>query len=139
MDAKVAEHREELTYLWAENLYKIENLDEAKSKFSWLIEKFPNSRWVPKAIYTIGEINLKQENHDEALSAFQKLVDKFPHSEFTTEAERRIANLTDNFIRPIPDPDPIDKTMYVTASDLQRAREGPRCIPTLYRPHHTIP
>ena len=120
---QVPKHEEELTYLWAENLYKIGDLDQAKSKFSWLIETFPNSRWVPKALYTIVEINLKQGNSDAALSTFQILVEGFPHSEFKAKAERRIAELTpptDNDVKPIPNPDPMDKAMYITASDLKR-------------------
>ena len=127
LDAKVAKHQEELTYLWAENLYKIRNLDQAKSKFSWLIEKFPNSRWVPEALYAIGEINLKQGNQDEALNTFQKLIDEFPDSKFKPEAERHVAKLKHSFNNgrgsqehPIPNPEPIDKIMYNTASDLMR-------------------
>ena len=127
LDAKVAKHQEELTYLWAENLYKIRNLDQAKSKFSWLIEKFPNSRWVPEALYAIGEISLKQGNQDEALNTFQKLIDEFPDSKFKPEVERHVAKLkhsSDNGRgsqeHPIPNPKPRDKIMYNTASDLMR-------------------
>ena len=123
LDTQVGKHQEELNYLWAEILHKTEKLNHAKSKFSWLIEKFPSSRWVPKALYTIGVINLKQGIRDEALSTFQKLVDEFPHSEFEPEAKRRITELappTDDGSRPIPVPDPIPKTMYITASDLNQ-------------------
>ena len=76
----VPKHQEELTYLWAEILYRIGNLDQAKSKFSWLIEKFPNSDWVPEGLYAIGNINVKQKNYNEALSSFQKLIDEFSNS-----------------------------------------------------------
>ena len=92
-NTQVAKHQEELTYLWAENLYKIDDLNQAKSKFSWLVEKFPNSRWVPEALYAIGEISLKQGNQDEALNTFQQLIEKFPHSKFKPEAEQRIAKI----------------------------------------------
>ena len=92
-NAYVAKHQEELTYLWAEILYKIEDFEQAKVKFVWLIEKFPNSRWVAKALYTIGNINYQQQNYEEAKSIFQKLVDEFPHSEFKMEGERRIAEI----------------------------------------------
>lgn len=126
LDAKVPMHQEELNYLWAEILYKTGDLNQAKPKFSWFIEKFPSSRWVPKALCTIGEINFKQENYNEALSAFQKLVDKFPHSELGVEAEQRIVeieNLVNNDIPPDPpkpDPEAEAKAMYNTASDLKQ-------------------
>ncbi len=93
LDAQVAKHQEELTYLWAEILYKTYKLDQATAKFSWLIEKFPNSRWRQKALYAIADINFKQENYDEAVKGFQKLIADFPHSEFKTEVEQRIEEI----------------------------------------------
>ena len=123
LDTQVIKHQEELSYLWSEVLYKMGDLDQAESKFFWLINTFPNSRWVPKALYTIGEINLKQGNRDEALNTFQKLVDGFPHSEFKAKTEHRIAELTPspgNSKKLIPNPDPIPKIMLITASDLKR-------------------
>ena len=92
-NAYVPKHREELTHLWAEILYKIEDFEQAKAKFTWLIEKFPKSRWVAKALYTIGDINYQHQNYEEAKSIFQELIDEFPNSEFKIEGERRIAEM----------------------------------------------
>ena len=92
-NAYVAKHQEELIYLWAETLYKIEDFEQAKTKFTELREQFPNSRWVAKALYTIGNINYQQQNYEEAKSTFQKLIDEFPNSEFKIEGERRIAEI----------------------------------------------
>ena len=119
LDAQVVKHKEELTYLWAETLYKIGKRDQAKSKFSWLIEKFPNSQWVPKALYTIGEIHYQQKNYEDALNTFQKLVTDFTHSEFKEKAELRIAELTQLCDDPPPPPTECE-TMYNTASNLQQ-------------------
>ena len=119
LDAKVAKHEEELTYLWAETLYKTGKLEEAKSKFSGLVEKFPKSQRVPKALYAIGDINYQQENCEEALNAFQKLVTEFPHSEFRQNAELRIAELTRLCDDP-PPPETECETVYRAAFDLQR-------------------
>ena len=117
--AQVPKHQEELTYLCAEILYKTGDLNQADSKFSRLVEKFPNSRWVPKALYTIGDINARQENDDEALRSFQKLVNEFPHSEFKEKAEEHIAKLLppDHPDPPRPDPDGQDKALLDEASD----------------------
>ncbi len=93
-DTQVAKYQEELTYLWAENLYAIEEHNQAKFKFAQLIEKFPKSQWIPKALYRVAEINYQQENYDAALAKFQELVERFPHSELMGEAERRISELT---------------------------------------------
>ena len=127
LKAQLAEHQEELTYLWAETLYKTGNLDQAESKFSRLIEKFPHSHWVEKALYTTAEINYQQQNYNTAQETFQKLIAEFPHSDFKAKAEQRIIELKylvdndeDSQERPTPNPEPIDKTMYIAASNLKQ-------------------
>ena len=141
-NAYVAKHQEELTYLWAEVLYKIEDFEQAKAKFAWLVEKSPNSRWVAKALYTIGDISYQQQNYEEARSTFQKLIDEFPNSGFKIEGERRIADieqlvdvgqkqlfenetLSAEFDEPVPAPPKSDlelqaEAMYNTASHLRQ-------------------
>lgn len=121
--AQVAEHREELTHLWADILYKIKRLDLAESKFNQLIKNFPKSRWIPKALYIIGKINYQQENKEKALSTFQRLVDEFPGSDFKADAERYIAELlpSDDPKPPKPpDVPPSDKTMIDKANNLKQ-------------------
>ena len=133
LDTKVAKHQEELTYLWAEILYKTGDLNQAKSKFLMLIEKFPKSRWMEKALYTIAEINYQQQNYNEALNTFQKLIAEFPHSAFKAKAEQRMTQIElltqqrgsseesdddSNWFN--PDPERQAKTMYDAASDLKQ-------------------
>ena len=125
--AYVAGHREELTHLWADILYKTREFDLAESKFKQLISDFPNSQWRSKALYIIGEINYQQENKETALSTFQRLVDEFPHSEFTAEATQRINELLllvdpdpSNPEPPDPYPVPPDEAMYNNATNLKQ-------------------
>ena len=125
--AYVAGHGEELTHLWADILYKTGKFDLAESKFNQLISDFPNSRWIPKALYIIGEINYQQEDKDAALSTFQRLVNEFPHSTFTAKAEQRISELSvsddadsndsDSPHRESPSPDVV---MYNKATNLKQ-------------------
>ena len=127
LDAETVNHQEELIYLWAETLYKTGDLDQAKSKFSWLTETFPNSHRVEKALYMIGEINYQEENCEEALNAFQKLIDEFPYSDFIAEAEKRIAEIRllidgENSYEDTDEDEYIyqDQVMYQAASNLQQ-------------------
>ena len=127
LETQVVKHKEELTYLWAETLYKTGKLDQAKSKFSWLMEKFPNSRWVSKSLNAIGDINYQQENYNAALNVFQKLIAEFPHSEFKAESERRVAEIRLLIDGENSDEDTDedeyayqDQVMYQTASNLHR-------------------
>ena len=123
LDTQVARYKEELTYLWAENLYKIAEINKAESEFDYLIEKFPNSRWVPNALYTMAEIAYQQDNCEKTLNILQKLVTEFPQSTLKQEAERRIVELNElcNELPP-PPPPPLDpcKEIYNTAFDLQQ-------------------
>ena len=123
----VAEHREELTHLWADILYETGEFDSAESKFNQLISDFPNSRWIPKALYIIGEINYQQGDRNAALSPFQRLVDEFPNSEFTAKAKQSINELlfSNDTEQPGPDqpetePTSQDIVMYNDATNLKQ-------------------
>lgn len=134
LDTQIIKYQEELTYLWAETLYKTGDPDQAESKFKRLIEKFPNSRWVPKALYTIGEINYQQQHYDKARETFQKLIAEFSHSDFKVYAEQRIAEIKlmtakrkssedsdkDDYDWFNPDLKPDAKTMYDDARELKQ-------------------
>ena len=118
----VAVQQEEPIHLWADILYKTGKFDSAASKFNQLIKNFPKSRWTPKALYIIGEINYQQENRQKALSTLKRLVDEFPHSEFTVEARRRIKELSSDDPVP-PDPEPVpsqEVVMYKEATNLKQ-------------------
>ncbi len=126
--AYIAGYGEELTHLWADILYKTGKFDLAESKFNELISDFPNSQWIPKALYIIGEINYQQEDKDAALRTFQRLVKEFPHSAFTAEAEQRISELSvsdsaDSNDSDSPNPPETtspDVVMYNKATDLKQ-------------------
>lgn len=123
LDTQVSRYQEELTYLWAENLYKTREPNQAKSKFADLIEKFPKSQWVPKALYTMAEITYQQDDCEKSLNIFQELVTEFPQSEFAQQAERRIVELNEECNEPPPPPlppVPSDEEMYEKAFDLQQ-------------------
>ena len=127
LDTQVTKHQEELFYLWAENLYKIGELNRSESKFFSLIERFPNSHWVPKALYTIGEITYQQDNCEKALSIFHNLITEFPQSKFRQEAESRIEELNQLCGDPDPPtPDPISQCeeMFKRASDLKKQEKA---------------
>ena len=104
LTTQVVKYQEELTYLWAEILYKTRDLEGAKTKFLDLIKKFPKSRWVPNAWYAIGDIHYQKKNYNEARSAFEKLIEEFPHSELRGEAELRVTKIKE-LVEPKPKPE----------------------------------
>lgn len=80
-------HKENLTYLWAQILYKTESFEEAEAKYSSFVQFYPNSRNMEEALIRIGTINTDLNNHEEALNAFQRVIDEFPTSKFRSDAE----------------------------------------------------
>lgn len=124
LDTEIIEYQEELTYLCAENLYKIDNLNQATSKFTELIQEFPQSQWIPNALYAMAEIAYQQDNCEKSLNTFQRLVTEFPESELIQEAERRIVELNEECNEPPPPPPPPvvlpDEEMYEKAFELQQ-------------------
>ena len=84
-------HQEALTYLWAYNLYRMEQFKLAELKFKQLIESFPNSLFVENAWYMIGQVNYKLRDYEDARQAFKSVLDGFPSSDFKDEAQHLIA------------------------------------------------
>ncbi len=71
--ASVRKHQEELTYLWAQILYKTEQLAAAVAKFTELLENFPNSRYRAEAEGVIERMtDMWQSRFDDA----QALLDE---------------------------------------------------------------
>jgi len=110
-------HKENLTYLWAQILYKTERIEEAKAKFSSFVKFYPNSPSVEEALIRIGTINTNLKNHGEALIAFQRVIDEFPTSKYRSEAEYYIPKVLvaeNNYAGNVKDE---AETMYNTALD----------------------
>ncbi len=112
-------HRENLYYLWARILFKMESNVQAELKFSFFINHFPNSTMVQEALYYDGLINRKLSRYNDSQVSFQRILDKFPASKYRADAEYYIAQL---LVEKNIDPDnynekPEDQKMYETAVD----------------------
>jgi len=97
-DAKIATHQSLLKQYPNSNYaddagfeiaytYFVKN-DYARSKADLLtlVEKYPRSSYIPRALVTIGLVNYNQDKDDEALTYFQRVV-----KEFSTTDEAKIA------------------------------------------------
>ena len=102
-ETEVYKHKENLTYLWAQLLYKTERFLEAEAKYTSFVKVYPNSCYVEEALIHIGTINSELHNHEKALTAFQRVIEEFPSSQYRNEAEYYIPkvlvdeNQPDNF------------------------------------------
>ncbi len=67
--------------------YFIKNdFDIAKTDLSALIEKYPRSSYVPRALITIGLVQLNQDQDDAAIETFKRVV-----AEYATTDEAKLA------------------------------------------------
>lgn len=62
------------------------DFETAKIGLNELIQKYPRSSYVPRALITIGLVELNQDNEDAALTTFKRVV-----SEYTTTDEAKLA------------------------------------------------
>lgn len=97
-DEKIATHKGLLTQFPKSNYaddagfeiaytYFIKNeFDIAKNDLSALILKYPRSSYVPRALITIGLVQLNQDQDDAAIETFKRVV-----SEYTTTDEAKLA------------------------------------------------
>lgn len=86
-------HKSNLTFLWAEILFKNKMPLEADEKYSHFIRLYPKSSLVEEALYKIGIINSNPRNYEEAHAAFNRLIDEFPTTNYRTDIEHRLSNL----------------------------------------------
>ncbi len=89
--AIVPQYQVALIYLWAYNLYRMEQFKKAELKFKQVVENFPNSIFLENAWYMIGQANYKLGDYDDSRQAFKTVLDAFPDSDFKDEAQQFIA------------------------------------------------
>jgi outer membrane assembly lipoprotein YfiO len=81
---------------YAMKLYREKNLDEASDKFKEILEKYPQSRVAPEALYRLGLIQEETGDYLKAFKTYKKLVESYPQSERFNEVierEFRIGNV----------------------------------------------
>ncbi len=62
----------------------------ARVYFQILLDNYPNSPYVPEAIYRIGETYRNQQRYDSAKVWYEKLVYLYPEQEITEKARERL-------------------------------------------------
>jgi TolA-binding protein len=74
--------------------YFIKNdFDIAKNDLSALIEKYPRSSYVPRALITIGLVQLNQDQEEEAITTFKRVVNEYATTDEAKLALESIKNI----------------------------------------------
>jgi len=81
----------EILYTQAEEAYFKNEFDKSLSFLSTLFERFPNSPFAPKALYTIGWINENHlQNNQAAIEAYLKLTSNYLSSVYASAVKVKI-------------------------------------------------
>ncbi len=80
-------------------------LKGAQSRFSEIIQKWPNFSYLDQVLFNLGYTYQQEEEPDEAAKYYQRLVREFPNSEFVEKATEQL-----NIIgAQVPEADPVAK------------------------------
>lgn len=122
-------HKTNLTFLWAEILYKNKMPLEAGEKYSHFIRIYSKSPLVEEALYKLGLIKSNPRNYEDALVTFNRLIDEFPTTNYRTDVEHRLSQLlvesnnsntkNESNNDTYEDKQPDDEKMYQTAVALK--------------------
>ncbi len=67
--------------------------DSAVISFQSLIEKYPESKFVPEAIYWIGVCNMKMKKWEDARNSFNRLLSAYSSTSYAVKAEKELRNI----------------------------------------------
>ncbi|HYW77406.1 MAG TPA: tol-pal system protein YbgF [Gammaproteobacteria bacterium] len=79
-------------YNAAFNEVKDSRYAEAVADFKAFIKKYPNSRFVPNAMYWMGASYYVNGEYQKAINNFKQVIDKYPKSAKTSDAYLKMAN-----------------------------------------------
>jgi TolA-binding protein len=66
--------------------------DEAIRSLRRLVDRYPDSRWRPQALYRIGAIHFQKQNYEQAREAYRRLLDTYPNHQRAAEAQYGIGD-----------------------------------------------
>jgi len=83
----------EAVFLQAEKTWESGNVDSAKVLFSQIPERFPNSEYAPKSLFTLAALYEAYGNagsDSAAFLAYREVVKKYPESEYGRKAKEKV-------------------------------------------------
>jgi len=66
--------------------------EEALRSLNRLVDRYPDSRWRPQAMYRIGAIHFQKQNYEEAVTAYRRFLDTYPDHQLAPEAQYGIGD-----------------------------------------------
>src|SRR5690606_40262067 len=67
--------------------------DQAIDGVQQMVEEYPRSSYVPRALVTIGLVQYNKDDNDAAMTTFQRVVDQYPTTDEAKQALSSIENI----------------------------------------------
>ena len=84
----------ELTYLYAESLYKLGSLKDAAIEFHDFIDSKPPVKYLPHAKMRMGDCYRHLGDKETAVIYYEELISEYPKTEEADYAKERLAKIT---------------------------------------------
>jgi outer membrane protein assembly factor BamD len=75
--------------------FKRKNFQGASERYGWLVQKYPSSRYAPKALFGLAKCYEASNNPQKAESTLEHLVSTYPESEYADDAKGLLASLSE--------------------------------------------
>lgn len=75
--------------------HDIHSYDEAETKLSQFLEKFPNDSRADVALQALARVLMNRGKNEAAIARYESLIQKFPDSRFCAQAQFMIAYIYD--------------------------------------------
>ncbi|MEK6693411.1 MAG: outer membrane protein assembly factor BamD [Nitrospirota bacterium] len=73
--------------------FKKESYNAAVSRFEGIIKKYPQSSWVPEALYYLGLSYKESGNIEKAKESLKRLTSEYPNYRYNRDAEKTLSRL----------------------------------------------
>lgn len=94
--SQYTEFRDATLFWLSETYFKGGDYKQAEKNYLQLINTYPNSSYVPQALYSLGWTYFEQSNYRQAKDAFTKLISRFPAHTLSEEAAFKIGECSHN-------------------------------------------
>ncbi len=94
--SQYTEFRDATLFWLSETYFKGGDYRQAEKNYLQLINTYPNSSYVPQALYSLGWTYFEQSNYKEAKDSFTKLISRFPAHSLSEEAAFKIGECSHN-------------------------------------------
>ncbi|MBI3314773.1 MAG: tetratricopeptide repeat protein, partial [Candidatus Omnitrophica bacterium] len=87
----MAENKDALLFWMAETYLKLEDVPSARGHYQDLVSHYPDSAYIPQALYSLGWSYFDRKDHTKAREIFNQLIQRFPKHQLAEDSLIKVA------------------------------------------------